>query len=125
MRQIIAIILALVLVIAALTLVSCGKKENKKTDEKSESTPADIDPEILKALEEVSNVTPKKVIATQVVAGLNYAVLCDSKDGEVVCIVYKNLKNEYKYTKTMPKDEFCIPTEGDEKLCGGWQAVDD
>lgn len=124
MRQFIAIILALVLVIAALTLVSCGKKENKKNENEADPTPSEIAPEILEALEAVSGITPKIVIATQVVAGLNYAVLCDSKDGEVVCIVYKNLKNEYKYIKTMPASEFIIP-ETDELLCGGWQAVDD
>ena len=124
MRQFIAIILALVLVIAALTLVSCGKKENKKNENEAEPTPSEIAPEILEALEAVSGITPKKVIATQVVAGLNYAVLCDSEDGEVVCIVYKNLKNEYKYTSTVPAAEFSIPDDS-EKLCGGWTAVSD
>lgn len=95
MKKLIKIIsLVLALALAAAALVSCGKKDVEEPDvpdgplsggwqfsDKSVSDVTDEEKAVFdKALEELVGAThvPKSVIATQLVAGTNYAYLCIS-----------------------------------------------
>lgn len=69
--------------------------------------------------------TPVSVLATQVVAGLNYAFLCDTGSGWHVVTVYKDVQGKSSMTedKAVEVDGLKIADEdaSTEKLVGAWE----
>jgi len=102
-KRLMALLLASIM---ALSLGACGKKEEELPVtggyEQKNTEPTDEDKEVFaKAVEgtEYADYTLTKLLATQVVAGINYRFQCKTPDGALkVMVVYRDLEQNCSVT---------------------------
>ncbi len=129
-RKICALLLVTVMIAVC---AGCGTQEQVSeavsggweiVDNEAVSLPDEVQAAFDKAAEE--GTTPVAYIASQVVAGTNYMILCEKDSAYQIAVIYQDLEGNAELTKATAFDPVEY-TEGEgagkdtEGLAGGWQ----
>ena len=152
LRKITALLLALIMVTMVTACGSSSKSDEKDEsakpdsseavsggweliDNKANALPDDVQKAFDKAAETFtgSELKPVVYVASQVVAGTNYMILCTTEDPDVsyqMVVIYADLEGNAEITQVKDFD-LTEYTDGDgaeisaEKLSGGWEPAED